>query len=87
MLCDPTLRLLVVKVATDEPLSAMVASVVVPSLKMTLPVAVGDTVAVSVTLLPTSTVAGLAVKPVVVTSFATFTPTESLVLPLCVVSP
>ena len=52
MLCEPTVRLLVPNVAVP-PLSVPVPSVATPSLKVTVPVAaLGETVAVNVTLFP-----------------------------------
>ena len=54
------------------PLNATVANVVVPVLKVTLPVAaLGDTVAVSVTVPPAGTGFGDAVSVVVVAVFTT----------------
>src|SRR5579884_3488950 len=85
MACVPPARLLVVQVATPELLTLTVASVVLPSVKVTLPVltvaVAGDTtatVAVNVTDAPTT--AGLAVEASVVVVLAWTTVWLRLVL-------
>jgi hypothetical protein len=84
----PTSKLLVLKVATPEPLRVPVPSVVVPSMKVTVPVGVpvpvvGVTVAVNVTDWPNTLGFVLEVSVVEVASFTTWETTlEVLVVKL-----
>ena len=69
MECVPAARVVVLNVATPLALSWAVPRLVVPSRKVTVPVAVGGaTVAVKVTLCPGAMVAAEEVSPVVVTA-------------------
>jgi hypothetical protein len=92
--CIPTARFEVVNVATPEPFSVPVPSVLVPSMNVTVPVGVvppvgGTTVAVNVTLLPTVMLLAVVISVVVLVPIAavTVTITAVEVLPAKLVSP
>ncbi len=85
-LCVPTVSVDVVSAAWLEPLSVPVPRSVAPSKKSTVPVAVGETVAVNVTVKPL--VDGFAeLASVVVVNELTTCDSADDVLPVCVPSP